>query len=121
MLSIALRSVLIALVASAVTVSAAPGLGLKLSGPNKVNGVDNLKIVATVINTGDEPLKLLNDPRGLLSKMPTQTFLVSHDESGAAPAFTGVKASFVLVARMPRLTSPAGQVCSVLRRQVWWR
>ena len=95
MFSSALRSALITLVASAVTVSAVPGLTLKLSGADKVDGVDNLKVVATLVNTGDETLKLLNDPRGPLSKLPTATFLVSHDESGVAPAFTGAKVCFV--------------------------
>lgn len=95
MFSSALRSALIALVASAVTVSAVPGLTLKLSAADKVDGVDNLKVVATLVNTGDETLKLLNDPRGPLSKLPTATFLVSHDESGVAPAFTGAKVKYV--------------------------
>ena len=80
-----------ALVASAVAAAAAPGLTLTLSGAEKVNGVDNLKIVAVVKNTGDETLTLLNDPRGPLSKMPTETFLIQHETSGASPSFTGVK------------------------------
>lgn len=95
MFSSALRSTLLALVASAVTVSAVPGLTLKLSGADKVDGIDNLKVVATLVNTGDETLKLLNDPRGPLSKLPTATFRVSHDESGVAPAFTGAKVCLV--------------------------
>ena len=95
MLSAPLRSLLIALAASAVAVSAAPGLAVKLSGADKVDGVDNLKVSVTVTNTGDEALKLLNDPRGPLSELPTQTFLVTHDESGISPAFIGAKASLI--------------------------
>lgn len=95
MFSAALRTALIALVASAVTVSAGPGLALKLSGADKVDGVDNLKVFTTVTNTGDETLKLLKDPRGPLSKLPTQTFLVTHDESGVSPAFIGAKVKYV--------------------------
>ena len=68
---------------------------MKLSGADKVDGVDNLKVFTTLTNTGDEPLKLLNDPRGPLSKLPTQTFLVTHDESGVSPAFIGAKASLI--------------------------
>lgn len=64
-------------------------LELKLSGPNRVDGVHNLKVSATVINTGDESLKLLNDPNGPLSKIPTDTFSLSH-ESGLSPDFIGV-------------------------------
>lgn len=90
MFSASLRSTLVALVASAVAVSAVPGLQLALSGADKVDGLNNLKIIATVTNTGDETLKVLNDPRGPLSQMPTETFAISHD-SGAVPAFTGVR------------------------------
>lgn len=97
MFSSNLRSGLVILVTSAVVVSAAPGLTLKLSGADNVDGIDNLKIVATVANTGDETLKLLNDPRGTLSKMPAETFLVSHDGSGATPAFTGARVSSDIV------------------------
>ena len=91
MFTTSLRSALVALVASALAVSAAPGLTLTLAGAEKVNGIDNLKITATLVNTGDETLTLLNDPRGPLSKMPTETFLIEHEASGATPAFTGVK------------------------------
>lgn len=93
MFSSSARSALVALIASALAVSAAPGLTLTLSGAEEVNGVSNLKITATLENTGDETLTLLNDPRGPLSKLPTDTFLIEHEASGAAPAFTGVKAS----------------------------
>ena len=91
MFSSSLRAALVALVASAVAVSAAPGLTLKLSGAEKVDGVDNLKVVATLENTGDETLKLLNDPRGPLSTLPTETFFIEHEATGATPSFTGVK------------------------------
>ncbi|PSS29600.1 hypothetical protein PHLCEN_2v2748 [Hermanssonia centrifuga] len=94
MFSAFFRSTLVALVASAVAVSAAPGLQLALSGADKVDGLNNLKIIATVTNTGDETLKVLNDPRGPLSQMPTETFAISHD-SGAVPAFTGVRVKYV--------------------------
>lgn len=95
MFTTTLRSTLIALVASAVAVSATPGLTLTLSGADKVDGVNNLKIVATVKNTGDETLKLLNDPRGVLNKLPTEAFQITHDNTGASPAFTGVKVKYV--------------------------
>ena len=94
MFSSSLRSVLIALVASAIAVSAAPALELKLSGANKVDGLHNLKITTTVTNTGDETLKLLNDPRGVLNKLPTDAFLIEH-VTGAVPDFTGAKAKYV--------------------------
>lgn len=90
MFSISLRSTLIALVASAVAVSAAPGLSLKVSTPSAVDGIENLKVVTTLTNTGDEALKLLNDPRGALNNFPTNTFYIT-DSTGASPAFVGAK------------------------------
>lgn len=63
-------------------------------GPDSVNGVDNLKIVTTLVNTGDKTLKILNDPRGPLSTLPTDTFSIT-DATGSRPAFTGVKAKYV--------------------------
>lgn len=59
-----------------------------------MNGVDNLKLVTTLVNTGDQTLKLLNDPRGPLSTLPTDTFVIT-DAKGARPAFTGVRAKYV--------------------------
>ena len=91
MFSSSLRSTLVALVASAVAVSAAPGLSLTLSGADKVDGVNNLKITATVKNTGDETLKLLNDPRGVLNQLPTEAFRITHDDNGDSTAFTGAR------------------------------
>ncbi|KAI0785486.1 hypothetical protein BC629DRAFT_521998 [Irpex lacteus] len=109
MFSSALRSTLVALVASAVAVSAVPGLSLTLSGADKIDGVNNLKITATVKNTGDETLKLLNDPRGVLNKLPTEAFRITHDETGASPAFTGVKVKYV-----PHTAATRGKSFTVL-------
>ncbi|KAL0951695.1 hypothetical protein HGRIS_008371 [Hohenbuehelia grisea] len=92
--SATLRSALAVIVLSALSVSATPGLSLKVSGPQDVNGVDKLQVVATLVNTGDETLKLLNDPRGPLSKFPTNTFSIT-DASGSTPAFTGIKVKYV--------------------------
>jgi len=81
-------------VASAVAVSAAPGLSLKVSTPSAVDGVQNLKVVTTLTNTGDETLKLLNDPRGALDGFPANTFYIT-DSTGASPAFVGAKVKYV--------------------------
>ncbi|KAL1951282.1 hypothetical protein VTO73DRAFT_431 [Trametes versicolor] len=94
MFSSALRTALVALAASAVAVSAERGLSLKVSGPEAVDGVDNLKVTTTLVNTGDETLKLLNDPRGALHTLPANTFDIVAD-SGASPSFTGVKVKYV--------------------------
>lgn len=94
MFSSSVRSALVALVASAIAVSATPGLTLKVSGPEAVDGVNNFKVTATVINTGDETLKLLNNPLSPLSQMPTETFSIAHEDTGAAPKFSGMKVKY---------------------------
>ena len=95
MFSSSLRATLIALAASAVAVSAAPGLSLKVAGPEAVDGVENLKVSTTVTNTGDETLKLINDPRGALNTLPTNTFAITTD-AGESPAFVGAKVKYSL-------------------------
>ena len=64
------------------------------SGPEAVDSVEHLKIVATVTNTGDETLKVLNDPHGPLNKLPTDTFVITN-ANGAQPSFTGIKLKYV--------------------------
>ncbi|KAF9529058.1 hypothetical protein CPB83DRAFT_765596 [Crepidotus variabilis] len=85
---------LIALASLAVATAANPSLSLKVSGPATVDGVNNLKVVTTVTNTGAEAVKVLNDPNGPLSRLPTNTFSIT-DASGTTPAFSGVKAKYV--------------------------
>ncbi|KAJ8462294.1 hypothetical protein ONZ51_g10989 [Trametes cubensis] len=94
MFSSTARAALVALVASAAAVSAERGLSLKVSGPEAVDGVDNLKVTTTLTNTGDETLKLLNDPRGALHTLPANTFDITTD-SGEKPSFIGVKVKYV--------------------------
>ena len=88
------RTALVVLVASAIAVNAAPSLTIKTSTPNvEVDGVQNLKVVITIINTGDETLKLLNDPRGVLSPFPEDSFtIISAD--GYRPSFNGAKVNY---------------------------
>ncbi|KAJ8462131.1 hypothetical protein ONZ45_g18046 [Pleurotus djamor] len=57
--STSIRSALVIVTFAALTTAAA---SLKVSGPDAVKGVDNLHIVTTLVNTGDETLKLLNEP-----------------------------------------------------------
>ncbi|KAF8167476.1 deuterolysin M35 metalloprotease [Crassisporium funariophilum] len=93
MFSTSVKSLLASLVLAAVAVSASPSLSLSLAGPSSVTGVENLKVVATITNTGDETLKVLNDPRGLLSKRPANKFAIA-DAKGVRPAFTGIKVKY---------------------------
>ncbi|TFK72457.1 zincin [Pluteus cervinus] len=94
MFSSTARTVLFALAATALSVSAAPGLSLKITGPSVVDGVPNLKVSATLTNTGDESLKILNDPLSPLSTIPANTFSITNT-AGTTPYFTGIKAKFV--------------------------
>jgi peptidyl-Lys metalloendopeptidase len=89
-LPIALLTILV----SSAVVSAAPALSVKVSGPANVVGVQALKLVTTVKNTGDQPLKLLKDPKGPLSPLPANTFDVVNAQ-GAHPAFTGIVAKYL--------------------------
>ena len=89
-----LRASLAILVASAVTVSAAPGLTVKTSTPNiEVDGLENLKVITTITNSGDETLKLLNDPRGVLNTFPENSFSITHATS-SRPSFNGAKVNY---------------------------
>jgi len=46
------------------------------------------------VRTAFETLKILNDPRGPLNKLPTDTFVIT-DATGAQPSFTGIKLKYV--------------------------
>ncbi|KAH9858230.1 peptidyl-Lys metalloendopeptidase [Lenzites betulinus] len=94
MFSSAVRTALVALAASAVAVSAERGLSLKVSGPEAVDGVNNLQVTTTLVNTGDETLKLLNDPRTSLNSLPANSFAITTD-AGESPSFVGVKVKYV--------------------------
>ena len=84
-----LRAVLAVLVASTIAAGAAPSLTVKTSAPNiEVDGSQNLKVTVTIINTGDEALKLLNDPRGVLSSFSEDSFIVTN-ANGTHPSFGG--------------------------------
>ncbi|KAJ6532388.1 peptidyl-Lys metalloendopeptidase [Mycena capillaripes] len=93
MFSTSVRSALVALVFAA-AVSAAPGLSLSLTGPTEVSSISALHVVATLVNTGDVELKLLNDPRTVLHTFETDTFSIT-DPTGNSPSFKGLVAKYV--------------------------
>ncbi|KAJ2915629.1 hypothetical protein MD484_g4804, partial [Candolleomyces efflorescens] len=73
----------------------AEGLTVELSTPSSsISSIEGLTVVATVTNTGTEPVRLLKYGTVLDDKLPTKSFLVSKD--GEAVAFTGVKVSVSL-------------------------
>jgi hypothetical protein len=86
-----LRVFLVTLVAFAfaVAVSATPSLTVRTSTPNfKDDGIEHLEIIATIFNTDNKPLKLLNDPRGVLDPFPENSFKIT-DAAGHRPLFNG--------------------------------
>lgn len=89
-----LSSALVALALSASGALAAPGLSLHLSGANTFAGAKAAVVSATLINTGDETVKLLNHPNSVLSKLPTHTFAIAAEADGKTPAFKGARAKY---------------------------
>jgi peptidyl-Lys metalloendopeptidase len=85
-----MRSAFAIVLASAaiLSVSAAPGLSLTIVTPESVANIENLSVTTVVKNTGTETLRLLKDPRGVLSSAKTQTFNVANDKG--SPEFTGM-------------------------------
>ncbi|KAF8710374.1 peptidyl-Lys metalloendopeptidase, partial [Rhizoctonia solani] len=74
--------------AAIIGVSASPGLSLSLVTPESVSDIEDFSVTAIVKNTGNETLKLLKDPRGVLSSARTHTFSVANEKG--SPQFTGM-------------------------------
>lgn len=74
-------------------VSAKQSLSVEVAAPSDFT-IDSLQLTTSVVNTGDETITLLKDPRTPLSSWATNTFAVAN-EDGATPAFTGVKVRYV--------------------------
>ncbi|KAK7058583.1 hypothetical protein VNI00_002219 [Paramarasmius palmivorus] len=87
-------TIILATLFASEVVYGAPGISLSVAAPASIDGVDNFKVTATLVNTGNETLKLLNDPRGPLSQIPTNTFSILSS-SGSSPSFNGVRAKYV--------------------------
>ena len=93
-----------------ISAAAAPGLSLKISGPLRVNDVDSFSVVTTIVNTGNETLKLFNDPRGTLSSFYANSFAITSD-TGASPTFVGAKVNSIRSFFMQLLTKDVlGQI-----------
>ncbi|QRW27459.1 peptidyl-Lys metalloendopeptidase [Rhizoctonia solani] len=87
-----MRSTSAVVAALAACVAAAPSLKLTVTGPSVVTDVDNLTVKAIVTNTGAETVKLLKDPRTVLSDWRTNTFAI--EGAAGTPAFTGIKVKY---------------------------
>ncbi|TRM66112.1 hypothetical protein BD626DRAFT_398166 [Schizophyllum amplum] len=93
MFTATLKAALASIALSALAASATQSVSMKVAGPSDVTDVENLKVTTTITNTGDETLRLFNDPNSPLSTMPANTFAISNS-AGAAPKFTGIKAKY---------------------------
>ncbi|KAK7040255.1 hypothetical protein VNI00_009721 [Paramarasmius palmivorus] len=62
-------------------------LSLVLTGSKTSSSVVHAKLS----NTGDEQLKLLNDPQSLLSRAPTDSFIFTLGNDDSSPFFNGMK------------------------------
>ena len=81
----------VAVVSTAPATSSAPSLTVKTSIPDlDVDGLKNLEVTATIINTGGVTIKLLNDPRGVLDPFPEDSFIIT-DPSGSRLPFRGAR------------------------------
>ena len=88
---VALVAYVVSLGSSTPSVSSLPSLtvGTATSDLN-IDGSGGLKVTATVVNTGGESLKLLNDPRGVLDPFPENTFTFIGP-SDSPPPFRGAR------------------------------
>ncbi|KAK7013988.1 hypothetical protein R3P38DRAFT_3004372 [Favolaschia claudopus] len=93
-MSFAFFSLVFATLALPSAASSSPTLSLFLSGPSKVTTVRELHITTTLVNTDDAEVKLLNDPRTVLSTFETDTFTIT-DPTGKSPSFHGVAVKYV--------------------------
>ncbi|KDN48421.1 hypothetical protein RSAG8_03013, partial [Rhizoctonia solani AG-8 WAC10335] len=73
----------------ALWVSAIPQLELSLL---PTSGSNSLSVKSTLTNTGSEIVKLLNDPRTVLSEAETETFVITN--ANGSPDFTGIRAKY---------------------------
>ncbi|CAE6500423.1 unnamed protein product [Rhizoctonia solani] len=87
-----MRSTSAIVAALAACVAATPSLKLTVTGPSTVTDVENLAVKATVTNTGSETVKLLKDPRTVLSDWRTNAFAI--EGAAGSPAFTGIKVKY---------------------------
>ena len=101
MFSSSLCAHFIALVAYSAAGSAAPGistvpdLNVKVSTSDaNFDGLGNLKVTTTIVNTGCETLKPPNDPSGVLNPFSGDTFTIT-DPSGSRPSFGGSRVNCV--------------------------
>ncbi|PFH45487.1 hypothetical protein AMATHDRAFT_71656 [Amanita thiersii Skay4041] len=85
----------VAISRSFLMVWAAPRLSVEVSGPSSAPGVETMHVTTTITNTGDVSLKLLNEPNGPLTDIPTNTFDIMGID-GHAPEFIGIQVKYAV-------------------------
>ncbi|KAM5544052.1 hypothetical protein V8D89_002238 [Ganoderma adspersum] len=105
MFSALVRVALLALAVSASAVAAAPSLSLKVTGSDVIDGIEDFKVVAILTNTGDETIKLLNNPRSALHTLSANAFVITASD-GSSPSFTGVSVKYSFDNAM-KMTDPS--------------
>ncbi|KZV83528.1 zincin [Exidia glandulosa HHB12029] len=102
-----------ALCASALAFPTRGGLTVSITAPKNIDSVDDLKVVASVTNSGAEDVKVINIGTVLDSKLPTKSFTVSRN--GVEAAFTGLKLNLNMenLSEDAYTVIPAGQTISV--------
>ena len=90
-----LHAPLVTLVAYVVLVSSSPSVAPRLTVKTStsdlnIDGLENLNVTTTVVNTGGVFLKVLNDPRGVLNPFPENSFTFVNP-SGSQPSFVGAR------------------------------
>ncbi|KAH8801295.1 peptidyl-Lys metalloendopeptidase [Flagelloscypha sp. PMI_526] len=75
------------------TLAWAQSLNVTLYGADSLDENQNLTVITSVKNIGDVALKILNDPRGVLTNFSTNKFNVSHEIYGGVP-FVGAVVKF---------------------------
>ncbi|KAF9554856.1 zincin [Agrocybe pediades] len=92
LLVLALASAASALVRAPTSPQTEHALSVSLSGPEYVRKIQDLKVVATITNTGSETLRILQDPNTILSDAPTEKFsVVNKRGEGEGLTFIGMR------------------------------
>lgn len=71
-------------------------------GPSRIYDVDSLQVTAILTNSGNETVRILKDPRGILSEHPANKFSIFNTE-GSQPSFDGIEVKYV-----PEVAAKAG-------------
>ena len=87
----------VAAVSAIPAISSAPSLTVKTSIADlNFDGLKSLEVTATIVNTGEKTIQLLNDPRGVLDPFPEDSFTII-DPSGSRLPFIGARVSHTSV------------------------